>query len=72
MPCLLLWTGTRWTVTMVQGADAPTMHEAAGARIAAERAAALADPAVQEILAAFPDAELTDISYEQPRSAAAA
>ncbi|TRW14558.1 DNA polymerase III subunit gamma/tau [Glacieibacterium frigidum] len=74
MACLLLWTATRWTVTMiqggVQGAAAPTMHEAAEARVAAERAAALADPAVQEILAAFPDAELTDISYEQPRSAA--
>jgi DNA polymerase-3 subunit gamma/tau len=70
MACLLLWTATRWTVTMVQGAAAPTMHEAAGARIAADRAAALADPAVQEILAAFPNAELTDISFEEPRSAA--
>ena len=71
MACLLLWTGTRWTVTMVQGVAAPTMHEAAGARLAAERAAALADPGVQEIFAAFPDAELTDIiTIDDPRSAA--
>ena len=71
MACLLLWTATRWTVTMVQGAAAPTMHEAAGARFAAERVAALADPGVQEIFAAFPDAELTDIiTIDDPRSAA--
>ncbi len=63
MACVKLWTGERWTVTLARDAapDASTLHQQAEARAAAERAAALADPAVREILAAFPDAELTGI-----------
>ncbi len=58
-------TGARWTVTLARAEDhaggVPTLHEAAEARLAAERAAALADPRVREILAAFPQATLIGI-----------
>ncbi len=68
MACLKLWTGSRWTVTLARDAapDARTLHEQAEARAASERAAALADPAVRELLAAFPDAELTGIFDAEP------
>jgi DNA polymerase-3 subunit gamma/tau len=61
-------TATRWTVTLARAEDhhggAPTLHEAAEARVAAERAAALADPRVREILAAFPEATLIAIDAD--------
>ena len=59
--CLQLYTGARWTVTIGNQGGGQTLHEALEARVAAERAAALQDPAIREILAAFPDAELIDI-----------
>ena len=64
------WTGTRWTVTVAReaGLDRATLHEQVEARAAAERAAALADPAVRELLAAFPDAELTGIHDADPEA----
>ncbi len=61
MACLKLWTGERWTVTLSDGGG-QTLYETAEARIAAERAAVLADPAVREILAAFPQAELIEVT----------
>jgi len=63
MACLTLWTATRWTVTLAAGGGA-TLHEQAEAHAAAERAAVLNDPAIREILAAFPAAELIDITDE--------
>ena len=54
-------TGVRWTVTLARDGGAPTLHEQAEAQVAAERAAALADPRVREILAAFPQATLIGI-----------
>ncbi len=66
MAALAKATGTRWTVTLASSGGAPTLHEQAEARIAAERAAALADPRVQEILAAFPDATLIGIDAADP------
>ncbi len=56
--------GTRWTVTLARDGGALTLHEAAEARVAAERAAALADPRVREILAAFPQATLIGIEAD--------
>ena len=64
MACLALWTGTRWTVTMARDGGGATLHETVEARRAAERAAVLADPAVREILAAFPAAELVDVTTD--------
>ena len=66
--CLTLWTGARWTLSLATDAALPpTLHETAEARAAAERAAALADPGVRELLAAFPDAELTGIADADPQ-----
>ena len=75
MACLKLWTGERWTVTLAQDGGGATLHEQGERRIANDRAAVLADPAVQEILAAFPMAELievtsVDVSDDEHRSAA--
>ncbi len=65
MAALARATGSRWTVTLARAEDhhggAPTLHEAAAARAADERSAALADPRVRAILAAFPDARLLGI-----------
>jgi DNA polymerase-3 subunit gamma/tau len=66
MAALAKATGTRWTVTLASSGGAATLHNQAEARIAAERAAALADPRVQEILAAFPDATLIGIDAADP------
>ena len=64
MACLKLWTGERWTVTLARDGGAPTLHEQQERRIADERAAVMADPAVQEILAAFPHAELIEVTVD--------
>ncbi len=68
MAVLARITDARWTVTLARAADhgggGPTLHEAAEARTAAERAAALADPRVREIIAAFPDATLIGIDAD--------
>ena len=65
MAALARATGARWTVTLARAADhdggGPTLHEAAAARDFDERAAALADPRVRAILAAFPNATLLGI-----------
>ena len=74
MSCLSLWTATRWTVTLTRdGAGAATLRETAADADAAERAAALADPLVAGLMAAFPGAELTHIEpapAPEPRSIA--
>ena len=59
-------TGVRWTVTLARDGGQATLHEQAAARDAAERAAALADPRVREILAAFPQATLLGIDAADP------
>ena len=66
MAALARATGARWTVTLARDGGAPTLHEAAEARAAADRAAALADPRVREILAAFPAATLLGIEPGNP------
>ncbi|QYE36527.1 DNA polymerase III subunit gamma/tau [Polymorphobacter sp. PAMC 29334] len=58
--------GTRWTVTLARDGGAPTLHEQAEARIQATRDAAMADPLVRQILAAFPDATLLGIDAADP------
>jgi DNA polymerase-3 subunit gamma/tau len=67
MACLTLWTDTRWTVTLSRdAATGTTLLEGQHAALAAERAAALADPLVAQLLAAFPDGELVDIDAAEP------
>ncbi len=68
MAALARATGARWTVMLARAADHDggglTLHEAASARAADERAAALADPQVRAILAAFPNATLLSIDSD--------
>ena len=59
------WTGSRWTVTLTRlaegAAGAPTLRETELSGIAVMRAAALVDPLVAQLIAAFPGAELLGI-----------
>ncbi len=48
------WTGTRWVVSVVNTAGAPSLHEQ-------EHAAAKADPLIQSILDAFPGATIETV-----------
>ena len=68
-------TGARWTVTLARDGGNATLHEQNEAVIAAERAAALDDPVIREILTAFPDAtfvgvEASDTIENDQRSSA--
>ena len=64
MRSLELWTGQRWTVTMSREEGQPTIREAVEAAHLAERAAILADPAIRQLMAAFPDAELIEFGVD--------
>jgi len=59
-------TGTEWTVTLARDGGGATLHEQAEAAEKAVRDAALADPVVRQIFAAFPDARLLDIEAADP------
>ena len=65
------WTGVRWGVTLVSGADAPTMAEARDAEKLALEAEAKAHPLVQAVLAAFPKARITEIRTPEDMAAEA-
>ncbi|HCQ65171.1 MAG TPA: DNA polymerase III subunit gamma/tau [Rhodobacteraceae bacterium] len=58
---LQLWTGVRWGVTLVSGADAPTIDETRNAAQTALEVVAEAHPLVQAVFAAFPNAKITEI-----------
>jgi DNA polymerase-3 subunit gamma/tau len=60
--CLSQWTGHEWAVTLVTEGGGPTLHEAELAADAARMDTARADPIVQALMTAFPDAELTDVA----------
>ena len=55
------WTGVRWGVTLVQGAETATVAEIRDAARLALEAEALAHPTVQAVIAAFPNARITAI-----------
>ncbi|MBV7377508.1 DNA polymerase III subunit gamma/tau [Maritimibacter dapengensis] len=55
------WTGTRWGVSVVNGAEAPTIAETRDAEENALRAEATDHPLVKAVLTAFPNAKITDI-----------
>lgn len=61
MACLSLWTATRWTVTMAHIDGGLTLLETDAVELAAIRAQVIAEPIVQALIAAFPQAELIDI-----------
>ena len=55
------WTGNRWAVSIVNGAEAKTIAEVRDARENALRADAQAHPLMQAVLATFPQARITAI-----------
>ncbi len=57
------WTGARWGISVVQGGGAPTIAETAQTRKTDLMAQARAHPMVAAVLAAFPDAELRNVSH---------
>ncbi|WP_022707516.1 DNA polymerase III subunit gamma/tau [Paracoccus zeaxanthinifaciens] len=61
------WTGgQRWAVTIANGGGAPTIAEAREAEARAARERALELPIVQQVMAAFPGAKLTDVKRVAP------
>ncbi len=69
---LQAWTGARWGVTLVNGAEAPTIAELRNAEALALRAEAEAHPLVQAALSAFPGARVGAIRTQEELNAAAA
>ncbi|MEJ1997226.1 MAG: DNA polymerase III subunit gamma/tau, partial [Maritimibacter sp.] len=65
------WTGVRWGVTLVQGADAPTIAETRDAEQLALEEEAKAHPLVQAVIAAFPKAKITQIRTPEDLAALA-
>jgi DNA polymerase-3 subunit gamma/tau len=63
------WTGVRWGVSVVGTGGAPTIAETRDAEFESRKAAARANPIVGSILAAFPDAEITEIRAPEPVAA---
>ncbi|MBM3605086.1 MAG: DNA polymerase III subunit gamma/tau, partial [Alphaproteobacteria bacterium] len=62
------WTGgQRWAVTVTNTGGAPTIAETREAEARAARDRALALPIVQQVLAAFPGATLTNVTRAAPR-----
>ncbi|EAQ06909.1 DNA polymerase III subunit gamma/tau [Yoonia vestfoldensis] len=58
---LQLWTGNRWTITVVSDGGAPTIAQTRDAAETSLRDQASAHPLVQAVIAAFPKARITDI-----------
>ncbi len=69
---LQAWTGQRWAVSVVASGGAPTIAEARTAAESASRAAALDNPLVQAVFAAFPQAEITSVRSRHDAEAEAA
>lgn len=65
------WTGNRWAVTLVNGAETPTIVETRDADRLALEARASAHPLVQAALASFPKARITAIHTAQEAEAQA-
>ncbi len=55
------WTGERWMVALVAGADAPTLREVAEAKEKERLSGVAAHPLVQKVLQRFPGAEIVDV-----------
>lgn len=55
------WTGQRWMISLVSGAEAQTLNELAAEREVARRSDASANPTVQALIKAFPGATITQV-----------
>ncbi len=69
---LQLWTGARWAVTVVSEGGEPSILEVRNAEQDALRAEAAEHPLVKAVLAAFPEAKITDIRAPETLEADAA
>jgi DNA polymerase-3 subunit gamma/tau len=64
------WTGERWMVALVQGAEAPTLRENVEAKEKERLSGVAAHPLVRQVLARFPGAEIIEVrGGDQPPSA---
>ena len=63
------WTGARWGVSVVSEGGTETIREAKNASFRAAEAEARENPMVQAILAAFPEAKITDITSAEELAA---
>ena len=68
---LQLWTGNRWTITVVNDGGAPTIAQTRDATETSLRDQASAHPLVQAVIAAFPKARITDIRTAATKAQAA-
>ncbi|PTE16384.1 DNA polymerase III subunit gamma/tau [Pseudogemmobacter blasticus] len=69
---LQAWTGSRWGVSVVASGGAPTLAEQRDRDRIAARAEAMENPLVQAVLAAFPEAKITEIRTPEALAARAA
>ncbi|MCB6179384.1 DNA polymerase III subunit gamma/tau [Rhodobacter sp. Har01] len=69
---LQAWTGARWGVSVVSSGGAPTLAEQRDSAMVEARAEAMETPFVQAVLAAFPQARITDIRTPEAMAARAA
>ncbi|MEY8118658.1 DNA polymerase III subunit gamma/tau [Falsihalocynthiibacter sp. BN13B15] len=69
---LQLWTGARWTVTLVNEGGAATIAEIRDAEMLAVRTEAQAHPLVQAVVTQFPGAKITSIRTLKELAAEAA
>ena len=68
---LQLWTGNRWTITVVSDGGAPTIAQTRDAAETSLHDQASAHPLVQAVIAAFPKARITDIRTAATKAQAA-
>ena len=66
------WTGARWGVSVVSSGGAPTVSEVKAREKEAALAEARENPLVQAVLAAFPQARITEIRNPEALAARAA
>ncbi len=66
------WTGTRWGVSVVDGADAPTIAETRDSERLRKEQEALENPLVQAVFTAFPKARITAIRSQSDLAGEAA
>ncbi len=62
------WTGERWMVALVAGADAPTLREAVEAREAKRTSDAAAHPLVRKVLERFKGARIVEVRRPEAQS----
>jgi DNA polymerase III subunit gamma/tau len=60
------WTGSRWMVTISSAPGAPSLKEQEDAKASEALSGVRAEPLVQSVLAAFPEAEIVGVRVTEP------